>query len=103
MGPLAVLRGLFPYQADRDYAAAVNIASLGVAYLLQMKLTGQARACSIFEPQIKPVIYTATAEALCSPDSFGKTVLLSWLGRLGLPPIGTAQSSFLSVAQDRLG
>ncbi len=57
------------YQADRDYAASVNIARLGVAYLLQMKQTGKGRACSIFDPQVKPVIYTATGSALLLPPT----------------------------------
>lgn len=57
------------YQADRDYAASVNIARLGVAYLIQMKLTGKARACSIFDPRVKPVIYTATGSALLLPPT----------------------------------
>src|SRR6266536_2012488 len=55
------------YQADRDYAASVNIARLSVAYLLQMKHTGKGCACSIFDPQVKPVIYTATGSALLLP------------------------------------
>ncbi len=57
------------YQADRDYAASVNIARLGVAYLLQMKHTGKGCACSIFDPQVKPVIYTATGSALLLPPT----------------------------------
>ena len=57
------------YQADRDYAASVNIARLGVAYLIQMKLTGKGRACSIFDSQVKPVIYTATGSALPLPPT----------------------------------
>ncbi|HEX6553863.1 MAG TPA: hypothetical protein VF026_13940 [Ktedonobacteraceae bacterium] len=46
---------------------AVN--PLGVAYLLQMKLTGKGRACSIFDPLVKPVIYTATGSALLLPPT----------------------------------
>jgi putative transposase len=57
------------YQADRDYAASVNVARLGVAYLIQMKHTGNGRACSIFDPVVKPVIYTATGSALLLPPT----------------------------------
>jgi hypothetical protein len=57
------------YQADRDYAASVNIARLGVAYLIQMKQTGKGRACSIVDPRVKPVIYTATGSALLLPPT----------------------------------
>jgi putative transposase len=57
------------YQADRDYAASVNIARLGVAYLIQMKQTGKGRACSMFDPRVKPVIYTATGSALLLPPT----------------------------------
>jgi hypothetical protein len=54
---------------DRDYCASVNIARLGVAYLIQMKHVGKARSCSISDPRIKPVIYTATGSALLLPPT----------------------------------
>ena len=57
------------YNGDRDYCASVNIARLGVAYLSQMKQTGKARACSIFDPQVKPVSYTGTGSALLLPPT----------------------------------
>ena len=57
------------YQGDRDYCASVNIARLGVAYLIQMKHMGKARACSIADPLVKPVIYTATGSALLLPPT----------------------------------
>ncbi len=57
------------YHGDRDYCASVNIARLGVAYLIQMKHTGKARACSIFDPQVKPVSYTGTGAVLLLPPT----------------------------------
>jgi hypothetical protein len=57
------------YNGDRDYCASINIARLGVAYLLQMKQTGRARPCSMTDPLVKPVIYTATGSALLLPPT----------------------------------
>jgi hypothetical protein len=57
------------YNGDRDYCASVNIARLGVAYLLQMKHTGRGRACSIFDPLIKPASYTGAGSALLLPPT----------------------------------
>ena len=37
------------YNADRDYAAAVNIARLGVTFVTQMQATGKAQAFSVTE------------------------------------------------------
>ncbi|HEX6482211.1 MAG TPA: zinc ribbon domain-containing protein [Ktedonobacteraceae bacterium] len=48
------------YNADRDYAAAVNIARLGMTYLTQMQSTGKAQACSVTDKQlVKPCPYMA--------------------------------------------
>jgi hypothetical protein len=57
------------YNGDRDYCASVNIARLGVAYLIQMKHMGKARSCSMTDPRVKPVIYTATGSALLLPPT----------------------------------
>jgi putative transposase len=57
------------YQGDRDYCASVNIARLGVAYLLQMKHMGRARSCSISDPRVKPVSYTGAGSALLLPPT----------------------------------
>lgn len=55
------------YHGDRDYCASVNIARLGVTYLIQMKQTSEARACSIFDPRVKPVSYTGAGAVLLLP------------------------------------
>ena len=57
------------YHGDRDYCASVNIARLGVAYLIQMKHTGKARACSITDPRVKPVSYTGAGAVLLLPPT----------------------------------
>ena len=57
------------YNGDRDYCASVNIARLGVAYLLQMKQTGKARSCSMTDPRVKPVSYTGAGSALLLPPT----------------------------------
>jgi predicted RNA-binding Zn-ribbon protein involved in translation (DUF1610 family) len=57
------------FNGDRDYCASLNIARLGVAYLLQMKHLGKARSCSIVDPRVKPVSYTGTGSALLLPPT----------------------------------
>ncbi len=57
------------YNGDRDYCASVNIARLGVAYVVQMKHTGRARSCSISDPRVKPVSYTGAGSALLLPPT----------------------------------
>jgi putative transposase len=55
------------YNGDRDYCASLNIARLGVAYLLHMKALGKARPCSITDPRVKPVSYTGAGAVLLLP------------------------------------
>lgn len=57
------------YNGDRDYCASVNIARLGLAYLVQMKQTGKARSCSITDPRVKPVSYTGAGAVLLLPPT----------------------------------
>jgi putative transposase len=57
------------YHGDRDYCASVNIARLGIAYLLQMKQTGKARSCSMTDPRVKPVSYTGAGSVLLLPPT----------------------------------
>ncbi len=58
-----------PYHGDRDYCASVNIARLGVAYVLQMKHTGKGRSCSMTDPRFKPVSYTGMGAVLLLPPT----------------------------------
>jgi putative transposase len=60
------------YNGDRDYVASVNIARLGVAYLIQMKHLGKARSCSITDPRVKPVSYTGAGSVLLLPPTAQK-------------------------------
>jgi len=57
------------FNGDRDYCASLNIARLGVAYLLQMQDEGKARPCSITDPRVKPVSYTGAGSALLLPPT----------------------------------
>jgi putative transposase len=55
------------FNGDRDYCASLNIARLGVAYLVQMKTVGKALPCSITDPRVKPVSYTGAGSVLLLP------------------------------------
>lgn len=55
------------YHADRDYAASLNIARLGVAFLLYTQRTTHYRRFSITDPSVKPTSYTGVGAALLVP------------------------------------
>jgi len=57
------------YQADRDYAAAANIARLGVTFLTCMQRTNKAHAFSMTDPSVKPVSYTGAGAVLLLPPT----------------------------------
>jgi putative transposase len=57
------------YNGDRDYAAAVNIARLGVAMLLYRHHTGMGRAFVLTDPEVKPTPYTDVGSALLLPPT----------------------------------
>src|SRR5450755_243927 len=87
------------YNGDRDYCASVNIARLGVAYLVQMKHTGRARSCSIADPWVKPVSYTGTgAVLLLSPTGSHTRPIVS--GKICYYP-GWLGSAFLQSSQKK--
>ena len=78
-----------PYHGDRDYCASVNIARLGVAYLVQMKHTGKAPPCSISDPRVKPALTRGQARCCCChrrgstlPESFGERSVIILVGSL---------------------
>jgi putative transposase len=56
------------YNADRDYAAAVNVARLGVAFLTQMQVTAKAKAFTVTDPLVKPAPYMAAGAVLLLPS-----------------------------------
>jgi transposase len=88
-----------PYHGDRDYCASVNIARLGVAYLIQMKHTGKARSCSIADSRVKPVSYTGAGAVLLLPPTGSQTrPILS--GKMCYYP-GWFASAFLQSSQPK--
>jgi putative transposase len=87
------------YNGDRDYCASVNIARLGVAYLIQMKQTGKAHSCSMTDPQVKPVSYTGAGAVLLlpPPGSHARPILS---GKICYYP-GWFGSAFLQSSQKK--
>jgi putative transposase len=65
------------FNGDRDYCAAVNIARLGVAFLINMQATGKAKAFSVTdETLVKPCPYMAHGAVLLFPPQVQTTRLL---------------------------
>jgi putative transposase len=87
------------YNGDRDYCAWVNIARLGVAYLIQMKQTGKARSCSMTDPRVKPVSYTGAGAVLLLPPT-GSDTRPSVSGKICYYP-GWLGSAFLQSSQKK--
>ncbi len=87
------------YHGDRDYCASVNIARLGVAYLIQMKQTGKARSCSISDPRVKPVSYTGAGAVLLLPPT-GNPPAPTIRGKICYYP-GWLGSAFLQSSQEK--
>jgi putative transposase len=85
------------YNGDRDYCASVNIARLGIAYLIQMKHTGKARSCSITDPRVKPVSYTGAGAVLLLPPT-GSHARPIVSGKISYYP-GWLGSAFLQSSQ----
>src|SRR2546421_2608202 len=87
------------YNGDRDYCASVNIARLGIAYLVQMKQTGKARSCSMTDPRVKPVSYTGAGAVLLLPPT-GSPARPSISGKICYYP-GWLGSAFLQSSQPK--
>ena len=87
------------YNGDRDYCASVNIARLGIAYLVQMKHTGRAHSYSISDPRVKPVSYTGTGAVLLLPPT-GSHARPLVSGKICYYP-GWLGSAFLQSSQKR--
>ncbi len=84
------------YQADRDYAASLNIARLGVAFLTHMQRTNMAHAFSVTDPMVKPVSYTGAGAVLLLPPTGSKTRPMP-SGKVYYP--GWTRSAFLQSSQ----
>ncbi len=87
------------YNGDRDYCASVNIARLGVAYLVHMKHTGKARSCSIIDPRVKPASYTGAGAVLLLPPT-GNHPARHVRGKICYYP-GWLGSAFLQSSQKK--
>jgi hypothetical protein len=87
------------YNGDRDYCASVNIARLGIAYLVQMKQAGKARSCSMTDPRVKPVSYTGAGAVLLLPPT-GSHARPSVSGKMCYYP-GWLGSAFLQSSQKK--
>ena len=87
------------YNGDRDYCASVNIARLGVAYLIQIKETGKGSACSISDLRVKPVSYTGTGAVLLLPPP-GEKPARHVRGKICSYP-GWLSSAFLQSSQPK--
>ena len=87
------------FNGDRDYCASLNIARLGIAYVLQMKHTGKGRSCSITDPQVKPVSYTGVGSVLLLPPTETNSAR-HVRGKLCYCP-GWLGSAFLQSSQPR--
>jgi putative transposase len=61
------------YSADRDYAAAVNIARLGAAYLAHLQATTKAHAFCVTDASVKPSPYMAGGAVLLLPPPTRKS------------------------------
>jgi putative transposase len=59
--------GVCGYNADRDYAASLNIARLGVTYLVQMQASSTAKRSVVRDRVVKPVSYTGAGAGLLLP------------------------------------
>ena len=59
--------GACGYNADRDYAASLNIARLGVTLLTQMQASSTAKRSFVRDQVVKPVSYTGAGAGLLLP------------------------------------
>ncbi len=75
------------YHADRDYAASLNIARLGLAFLLHVQRTSHYRWFSVTDKSVKPTSYTGVGAALLvpppirldsPPETAGRICITGW-------------------------
>jgi putative transposase len=94
-----------PWSGDRDYAAALNIARLGVACLTHAQTAGKAQAFAVTEtPSVKPVRYMPTGAVLLFPPPVPRNRLLA-AGKLyvnGWKRSATLRSSYATSLLLRL-
>jgi hypothetical protein len=94
-----------PWSGDRDYAAALNIARLGVACLTHTRTTGKAQAFTVTETtSVKPVRYMPTGAVLLFPPPVPRDRLFA-AGKLyvnGWKRSATLRSSYTTALLLRL-
>jgi len=84
------------WNGARDYAAALNLARLGVAFLQHIQATKQYRAFTMTSAEVKPCRYTPQGAPLRLP-AHGVTAAPSWGTRLAYA--GWTDSVHLRTAQ----
>jgi putative transposase len=87
------------YHVDRDYAASINIARLGVALLLHTQRTSHYRRFSMTDTSVKPASYTGAGAALLVPSPIRLDSLPDTAGRICIT--GWPASVWLSTSYNR--
>ncbi len=100
------------YHADRDYAASVNIARLGLAFLVHTQRTTHYRRFSMTDPAVKPASYTGAGAALpvpppirtdSPPETAGRISITGWTAAVWLATsYPRAEMHMVSQAKTRL-
>jgi putative transposase len=89
--------GACGYNADRDYAASLNIARLGVTLLTQMQASSTAKRCVVRDALVKPVSYTRMGAGLLLPPP-GSHARPQRAGKICYYP-GWLKSAYLQSSQ----
>jgi hypothetical protein len=87
------------YNADRDYAASLNIARLGVTYLAQMQASSTAKRSVVRDRVVKPVSYTGAGAGLLLPPP-GSHARPQRAGKICYYP-GWLNTAYLQSSQPR--
>jgi putative transposase len=86
------------WNGDRDYAAALNIARLGITFLTHLQRTNKAQAFKMTDPLVKPVSYTRTGAVLLLPPTGPRTRPTS-SGKVYYP--GWTRSAYLQSSSSK--
>jgi len=86
------------WNGDRDYAAAQNLARLGVAFLTHMQRANKAQAFTMTDPSVNPVSYTGAGAVLLLPPT-GPRARPASSGKVYYP--GWTRSAFLQSSYPR--
>lgn len=91
------------YHADRDYAASLNIARLGLTWLAHYQATHRSHWYAVTDSSVHPTSYTGVGSAfllppttpLSSPTDVGTIFLAGWTGSVCFSSSYTRRSIFL--------